>query len=254
MLKDKQRTIQKKGNIIMDGSVGSFARKKYISILLMGLAFLMLNLSWIKFSDNNLDFVKELRDAYEEDMEMMESFYGDNLEEALKNEGYSDEEVDRLVSMANGTEKILDTLETGRYSVWSAVSMMSALSDVKANLTHESTVGMESASKAASAINAFQTFFGIIIGVFAVVGLFMVLTIISHIRNKDSMGVAAMVFSIIMAVVFGFFGLIVRFGINEPGNGVTLAPILMPIFTIASCVVWSSARKNMPRKEMGNLY
>lgn len=238
----------------MDGSVQNFTKKKYISILLMALAFLMLNLSWIKFSNNNLEFVEELKEDYEADMEWMKSVYGDDLEKELRSEGYTDEEVNRMMKMVEGTEKMINTLNKGRYSVWSAVSMMTAISDMEEGLTNETTLGIESARAATKSIKAFRTFFGIIIGAFAFVGLFMILTILSHIRNKYPMGAAAMVLSIIMSSLFGFLGLIIRFGINEPGNGVTLAPILMPIFTIASCIVWASARKNMPRKETGNLY
>lgn len=238
----------------MDNSVQSFKTKKIISILLMALAFVMLNLNWLKFSDDSLEFVEELEEDFEEDMEWLEEVYGGDIEEALEDEGYSKSEIKSMMAMVDGTEKMIDTLAAGKYSVWSAVSIMTSISDMKGSLTDESIVDMRSAEAAGEAIKGLQMVFGIVIGVFAFVGLLMLLTIVAHLRNKFSMGAGAMIFSIILALIAGFFGLVIRFGIDEPGNGITLAPILMPIFVIASCIFWVKARKNMPPKETNTLY
>ena len=237
----------------MENSTQNFATKKFISILLMALAFVMLNLNWIKFSDNNLEFVEELQEDFEADMEWLEDIYGGDLEEALEEEGYSKSEIESMIKMVDGTEKIVDTLTTGKNSVWSAVSMMTAIADMKSALTNEDIVDRDEAEETAESIKMLQIVFGVIIGVFAFVGFWMLLAIIAHLRNKYAMGAAALVFSIILSVVVGFFGLIIRFGIDEPGNGVTFAPIVMPILVIASCIVWCSARKNMPAKEQDTL-
>lgn len=237
----------------MENSTQNFATKKFISILLMALAFVMLNLNWIKFSDNNLEFVEELEEDFEADMEWLEEFFDGDLEEALEEEGYSDSEIDSMMAMVEGTEKIIDTMSEGKYSVWSAVSIITAIGDMKPALTNEDLVDRSEAEETEEAIKILQTVFWVIIGVFAFVGLWMILAIIAHLRNKYTVGVGALVFSIILSVLVGFLGLVIRFGIDEPGNGITFAPIVMPILVIASCIVWASARKNMPQKESDEL-
>lgn len=250
---EKKEKHKRKENT-MENSTQNFATKKFISILLMALAFVMLNLNWIKFSDNNLEFVEELQEDFEADMEWLEEFFDGDIEAALEEEGYSESEIDAMMDMVDGTEKMIDVLSEGEYSVWSAVSMMTAISDMKTSLTDENLNDSRGAAESAEMIHTLQIIFGVIIGVFAFVGLLMLLAIFAHVRNKYSMGAGALVFSIILSVVVGFFGLIIRFGIDEPGNGVTFAPIVMPILVIASCIVWCSARKNMPAKEQDTLY
>ena len=235
----------------MENSTQNFATKKFVSILLMALAFVMLNLNWIKISDDSLEFVDELQDEFDE---MMEEYEDEDLEEVLEEEGYSDSEITAILNVTEGSEKMIDTMSKGEYSVWSAVSMMMAISDMKEGVTDDDLVGADSAEETAESIKMLQIVFGVIIGVFAFVGLFMLLAIFAHLRNKYSMGAGALVFSIILSVLVGFLGLIIRYGIDEPGNGVTFAPIAMPILVIASCIVWCSARKNMPAKEEDTLY
>ncbi len=237
----------------MENSTQNFATKKFISILLMALAFVMLNLNWIQFSDDSMEEIDELKNDFEDDMEWLEEVYGGDLEEALEEEGYSDSEIDEMMDMVDASETIVDTLTKGKYSVWSAVSIITAIGDMKPALTNEDLVDRSEAEETEEAIKMLQTVFWVIIGVFAFVGLWMILAIIAHLRNKYTVGVGALVFSIILSVLVGFLGLVIRFGIDEPGNGITFAPIVMPILVIASCIVWASARKNMPQKESDEL-
>ncbi len=232
----------------MENTNQGFATKKMLSILFMALAFVMLNMSWMKFSGSTMEELDDIVAEFEDRMDEIEDLYDGDIEDALEEEGYSRQEIKEATKIIDATKKMIDVLGEGKYSVWSAVSMFSAVSDLKPLMAAETAWGGadEDAVEAAAML---QIVFGIIVGIFAFIGLLMILAIWAHIRNKRSLGIGAMVFSSILAFIAGFFGLIIRFGTEEAGNGVTIAPLLMVVFVIASCITWAMARKVMPSKE-----
>lgn len=233
----------------MENTTQKFTTRKSIAIILMLLAFVMLNLSWLKVEGEPLKEVEELSADFEEEMEFIEDIYGDDLEEALENMGYSKKEIKSMTKAFRGTERMVSTLEKGRYSVWSAVNLLTATSDMKPAMIEGIDGSVDKDSAAAFTI--IQVVMGILVFAFALTGLFMILAIIAHVKNKYSLGVSAVVSSIILAVVLGFFALVMRVGTEEPGNGATVALILTPVFAIASCIAWANARKYRPQKEDG---
>ena len=233
----------------MENTIQKFTTRKAVAIILMALAFAMLNLSWLKIDGEAMESVEELKEDVQEDLEFIEDIYGEDLEEALEDQGYSKKEVRTMTQAVRGTERMVGALEKGRYSVWSAVSLLSALSDMKIAMT-EGIDGVVDPDAAAT-FTIIQVVFGILVGAFALTGLFMILAIVAHMRNKYSLGVSAAVSSSILAVVLGFFALVMRVGTEEPGNGCTVALILTPVLAIASCIAWASARKYRPRNEDG---
>lgn len=233
----------------MENTIQKFTTRKSIAIILMLAAFVMLNLNWLKLEGETLDDAQELGTDFEEEMEFLEDFYGDDLDEALEDEGYSKKEIRAITKAVRGTERMIETLEKGRYSVWSAVNLFTATSDMKPAFTEEID-GMED-REAAQALEIMQIVLGVLVGVFALTGLFMILAVVAHIKNKKSVGATAATFATILAVIFGFFALVMRVGTDEAGNGATLALILTPVLAIASCIVWKSARKYRPQEEDG---
>lgn len=233
----------------MENTIQKFTTRKAIAIILMALAFVTLNFSWLKVDGETLEEVEELAADFEEEMEFIEDIYGEDLEEALEEQGYSKKEVRAMTRAVRGTEKMVDTLEKGRYSAWSAISLFQAASDMKPAMTE----GIDGTTDSESAANftIIQVVMGCIVAVFALTGLLMILAIISHIKHKDSLGVSAAVLSSLSAVLLGFFALVMRVGTEEPGNGATIALILTPVLAIASCIAWKCARKYRPQPEDG---
>ena len=233
----------------MENTTQKFTTRKNIAIILMALAFVMLNLSWLKVDGEALEEIEELAADFEEEMEFIEDIYGEDLEESLEDLGYSKKEVKAMTKAIKGTDKMINILEKGRYSGWSAVSMLIAASDMKPAMTEgiDGNVDPESATN----FTIIQVVMGSIVVVFALTGLLMIIAIVSHMRNKNAMGLPAAILSSISAILLGFFALVMRVGMEEPGNGATFALILTPIFAIASCIAWANARKYRPRKEDG---
>lgn len=233
----------------MENTIQKFTTRKAVAIILMLLAFVMLNMSWLKVDGEVLEDVEELAADFEEEMEFIEEIYGDDLEEALEEMGYSKKEVKNMTKAVRGTEKMVETLEKGRYSGWSAITLFKAVTDMKPAMTE----GIDGSTDPESAANfmIIQVVMGCISVVFAVTCLLMLLAIVAHIKDKNSLGVGAAVLSSLSAVLVGFFALIMRVGTEEPGNGATLALILTPVLAIASCVAWKMARKYRPQKEDG---
>lgn len=233
----------------MEDTIQKFTKGKAVAIILMLLAFVMLNMSWLKVDGETLGEVEELAVDFEEEMEFIEEIYGEDLEGALEELGYSKSEVKNMTKAVRGTEKMVETLEKGRYSGWSAVSLFKAVGDMKPAMTE----GIDGSTDPESAANfiIIQVVMGCIAVVFALNGLLMILAIIAHLKDKNSLGVGAAVLSSLSAVLLGFFALVMRVGTEEAGNGATLALILTPVFAIASCVAWKIARKYRPQKEDG---
>ena len=233
----------------MEDTIQKFTTRKSIAIILMALAFVMLNFSWLKVDGETLEEVEEIAADFEDEMEFVEEIYGEDLEEALEDMGYSKSEVKNMTKAVRGTEKMVETLEKGRYSGWSAISLFMAVSDMKPAMTE----GIDGVTDAESAANfvIIQVVMGCIVIVFALNGLLMLLAILAHVKNKNSLGTGAAVLSSLSAVLIGFFALVMRVGSEEPGNGATIALILTPILAIASCVAWKTARKYRPQKEDG---
>lgn len=233
----------------MEDTIQKFTKGKAIAIILMLLAFVMLNMSWLKVDGETLEEVEELRTDFEKDMEFIAEIYGDDLEGALEDMGYSEKEVRNMTRAVRGTEKMVETLEKGRYSGWSAIALFKAVTDMKPSMTE----GIDGSTDPESAANftLIQVVMGCIIAVFALNALLMILAIIAHIKDKNSLGIGAAVLSSVSAVLVGFLALVMRVGTGEPGNGATIALILTPVLAIASCVTWKIARKYRPQKEDG---
>jgi len=233
----------------MEDTIQKFTTRKAIAIILMALAFVMLNFNWLKVDGETLEEVEEIAADFEEEKEFIEEIYGDDLEGALEDLGYSKKEVRNMTKAVRGTEKMVDTLEKGRYSGWSAIALFKAVTDMKPSMTE----GIDGSTDPESASNftIIQVVMGCIIVVFALNALLMILAIIAHMKDKNSLGVGAAVLSSISAVLLGFFALVMRVGTEEPGNGATIALILTPVFAIASCIAWANARKYRPQKEDG---
>ncbi len=233
----------------MEDTIQKFTTRKAIAIILMALAFVMLNFNWLKVDGETLEEVEEIAADFEEEKEFIEEIYGDDLEGALEDLGYSKKEVRNMTKAVRGTEKMVDTLEKGRYSGWSAIALFQAVTDMKPAMTE----GIDGSTDPESAANftLIQVVMGCIIAVFALNALLMILAIIAHMRDKNSLGVGAAVISSLSAVLLGFFALIMRVGTEEPGNGATIALVLTPVFAIASCIAWANARKYRPQKEDG---
>lgn len=238
----------------MEDTKQSFSTKKFMSILFMVLALVTLNLNWFQFTDNNMEFADELKEDFEDDMRFLEDSLGGDIESALEQEGYSQKEIKSMMRVVDGTEKMVDTIGKGKYSVWSAVNILLALADMKPGLTDESFSDDLYARDMEETIMALQVLFGIVVGIFAIVALFMILAVWAHVRNKNALGIGAMVITLIFVGIVGFLGMVIRAGIGEPGNGITLAPILTVVFTIISCIIWGSARKQIPQKTTDELY
>lgn len=236
----------------MENTIQKFTTRKTVAIILMLLAFVMLNMSWIKVDGETLEEVEELAADFEEEMEFIEEIYGEDLEGALEEQGYSKKEVKNMTKAVRGTEKMVETLEKGRYSGWSAIALFKAVTDMKPAMTE----GIDGSTDPESAANftIIQVVMGCIIFVFALNALLMLLAVIAHVKDKNSLGVGAAVLSSISAVLLGFFALIMRVGTEEPGNGATMALILTPVLAIASCVAWKMARKYRPQKEDGTYH
>lgn len=233
----------------MEDTIQKFTTRKAIAIILMALAFVMLNFNWLKVDGETLEEVEEIAADFEEEKEFIEEIYGDDLEGALEDLGYSKKEVRNMTKAVRGTEKMVDTLEKGRYSGWSAIALFQAVTDMKPAMTE----GIDGSTDPESAANftLIQVVMGCIIAVFALNALLMILAIIAHMRDQNSLGVGAAVISSLSAVLLGFFALIMRVGTEEPGNGATIALVLTPVFAIASCIAWANARKYRPQKEDG---
>ncbi len=237
----------------MEDTRQSFAIKKFLSIVFMALAFLMLNLSWIQFDGEVMDEIDALVADYEESVERLEEIYDGDIKGALEDQGYSKSEIEEYTQVLDATEKMVDVLKEGKYSVWSAVSLLTVVSEMKPIMLEDSELFGRADEEATKDVEVLQVLLGIIIGVFAFVGLWMILAIIAHLLNKRSLGIAALIFSIIWAGLVGFIGLAMYASEGE-GNGITLAPILMVVFVIASCITWAMARKQTPQKKEDILY
>lgn len=233
----------------MEDTIQKFTTRKAIAIILMALAFVMLNFNWLKVDGETLEEVEEIAADFEEEKEFIEEIYGDDLEGALEDLGYSKKEVRNMTKAVRGTEKMVDTLEKGRYSGWSAIALFQAVTDMKPAMTE----GIDGSTDPESAANftLIQVVMGCIVVVFVLNALLMILAIVAHMRDKNSLGVGAAVISSLSAVLLGFFALIMRVGTEEPGNGATIALVLTPVFAIASCIAWANARKYRPQKEDG---
>ena len=62
----------------MDVTPKKWSTQKIVAIALMALAFLMLNVSWIKIDSDALEAVDEMRDDLEEELEWIEEEYDDS--------------------------------------------------------------------------------------------------------------------------------------------------------------------------------
>ncbi len=233
----------------MEDTIQKFTTRKAIAIILMALAFVMLNFNWLKVDGETLEEVEEIAADFEEEKEFIEEIYGDDLEGALEDLGYSKKEVRNMTKAVRGTEKMVDTLEKGRYSGWSAIALFQAVTDMKPAMSE----GIDGSTDSESAANftLIQVVMGCIVVVFVLNAMLMILAIVAHMRDKNSLGVGAAVISSLSAVLLGFFALIMRVGTEEPGNGATIALVLTPVFAIASCIAWANARKYRPQKEDG---
>ena len=228
----------------MDITPKKWSTKKIVAIVLMALAFLMLNVSWIKIDSDALDAVDEMRDDLEEELEWIEDEY-DDVEEYLDDLGFSKKEIKTAKKALEATEEMVDTLGEGKYSVWSAVSIISFCGDAKILFENEDSFWYD--DEAIEVIGYLQLIFGIIVGVFALTGLLMILAIVSHIRDKKGLGISAVFFSVLLLLAFGFLHLAMN--IDESVGGITLAPVLTTVFAIASCIAWAGARKQIAKKD-----
>lgn len=228
----------------MDVTPKKWSTQKIVAIALMALAFLMLNVSWIKIDSDALEAVDEMRDDLEEELEWIEEEY-DDFEEYLDDVGFSKKEIKTAKKALEATEDMVDTLGEGKYSVWSAVSIMSFCGKAKILFEEEDSFWYD--EEALEVIGYLQLIFGIIIGVFALAGLLMILAIVSHIGDKRGLGIPAVIFSLLLLLAFGFLHL----ALNVDGSmgGITLAPVLTCVFAIASCVAWAGARKQITKKD-----
>lgn len=204
---------------------------KYVAIALMALAFLMLNLTWIKLEGEALDEMEELAEDFERGMDFLDDVYDDDVEEALEDQGYSGKELKKMTKAVKGSQKMIKTLAKGRYSVWSAVSLMSNTGDVKTVLAEDSSKD----SDLEAAFSTIQTALLVFVAGFAVTGVFMILTIVARVTGKKGSGAIAAVLSVLLALIVGVFALAI--------GGATIAVILAPVLTIASNIVWKKSNK-----------
>ena len=227
----------------MDVTPKKWSTKKIVAIVLMALAFIMLNVSWIKIDSDALDAIDEMRDDLEEELEWIEEEY-DDFEEYLDDVGFSKKEIKTAKKALEATEDMVDTLGEGNYSVWSAVSIMSFCGKAKILFEEEDSFWYD--EEALEVIGYLQLIFGIIIGVFAFVGLLMILAIVSHIKDKKGLGISAFIFSLLLLLVFG----LLHIGMNadEAMGSITLAPVLTTVFSLASCIAWAGARKQIGKQ------
>lgn len=229
----------------MDITPKKWPISKIVAIALMAFAFIMLNANWLKLNNELLESVDELRDDYEEEMEWIEEEYGDDIEEFLEDEGYSKKEIKAMKKALKGTEDLIETMGKGKYSVWSVVSVMSYCNDTKGLIADEDSDLYD--DELAETLKMITLVCGIIIGAFALTGLFMILTIVSHIKDKKSLGIIATILSVILLILFGFLG--IGLMLNYEDSGITLAPILTAVCSIASCIAWGIARNQIAKKE-----
>ena len=229
----------------MDITPKKWPVSKVVAIALMVFAFIMLNANWLKINNELLESVDDLREEYEEEMEWIEEEYSDDIDEFLEDEGYSQKEVKAMKKALNATEDLIETMGKGKYSVWSVVSIMSYCSDTKGLLADDDSDFYN--DELAESLNMIMLVCGIIVGVFALTGLFMILTIISHIKDKKSLGIVATILSIILFVIFGLMGIGLMTSYED--CGITLAPILTAVCAIASCIAWGVARGQLANKE-----
>ncbi len=168
---------------------------------------------------------------------------GNVVEEYLDDLGFSKKEIKTAKKALEATEEMVDTLGEGKYSVWSAVSIISFCGDAKILFENEDSFWYD--DEAIEVIGYLQLIFGIIVGVFALTGLLMILAIVSHIRDKKGLGISAVFFSVLLLLAFGFLHLAMN--IDESVGGITLAPVLTTVFAIASCIAWAGARKQIAK-------
>lgn len=229
----------------MDITPKKWPVSKVVAIALMVIAFIMLNTNWLKLDNELLESVDELKDEYEEEMEWIEEEYGDDIEEFLDEEGYSKKQIKSMKKVLKSTENMIDILGKGEYSIWSIVSMMSYCTDTKAIFADEDSDLYD--DDFVESMNMVQMICGIVIVYFALTGLFMILTIISHIKDKKSLGIVATILSVILLIIFGLMG--IGLMANEGSGSITLAPVLTAVCSIASCIAWGIARKQITKND-----
>ena len=227
----------------MDVTPKKWTTKKIASIALMAVAFLMLNLSWIKVDSDMLDEIDEMRDELEEDLEFMEEEY-DDIDEYLDEMGFSKKEIKAAKKAFNATEEMVDALGEGKYSVWTAVTLFKFSN--KADILFEDEDSFWYDSDMMEITGYLKIIFGIIIGVFALTGLLMILAIVSHIKDKRGLGIPAVFFSVVLLLVAAFLHIGMTEGTGGNG-GITAAPVLTTVSAIASCIAWAGARKQIAK-------
>lgn len=222
----------------MNFNVKEWSTKKLASIVLMVLALLMLNVNWIKFDSEVLDEIDDMKDRLESQIDDIEDRY-DDLDEYLDEEGFSKKEIKAMKKAIKATNKMVDTLTNGKYSVWSVVSLRSSCNKAKDIMSNKDSFLYD--RDAVEAIDSLRLVFGIYIAVFAFAGILMILAIVSHLKDKKGLGIYATILPVLLFLIFG----ILHLGMNSDGSigGITLAPVLTPVFAIASCVAWAGARK-----------
>lgn len=224
--------------------------KKIAAIVLMALAFLMLNMSWIKLDSDGLDAVDEMRDNWESAVERTYKRIGfdmehDDLEDALAEWGLPQNDIEAIVRPYECVEKMLDELEKGSYSVWTVVYLSSLMGDMKELYADDAP--HLSDSEADDSSSMLIIVFSIIIVVFALTGLLMIIVILLYVKDKRALGLPATFLSILLAVLFAFLGVLMKTEFEY--CRITAAPILTAVFSIASCIAWGVARGQLTNKE-----
>lgn len=233
----------------MDVTPKKRSTKKIAAIALMALAFLMLNMSWIKLDSDGLDAVDEMRDNWERSVERIYKRMGLNieyndLEDALAEWGLPQNDIEAIVKPYECVGKMLDELEKGNYSVWTVVSLSSLMGDMKELYADDAPYLSDSDADDASSMLIIV--FSVIIVVFALTGLLMIIAILLHVKDKRALGLPATILSILLSVIFAFLGVVMKTEFEY--CRITAAPILTAVFALASCIAWAGARKQITKK------
>ncbi|MBR4084790.1 MAG: hypothetical protein IKK33_10975 [Lachnospiraceae bacterium] len=233
----------------MDVTPKKLSTKKIAAIALMALAFLMLNMSWIKLDSDGLDAVDEMRDNWERSVERIYKRIGfdieyDNLADALAEWGLPQNDIEAIVRPNECVDKMLDELEKGSYSVWTVVYLSSLMGHMKELYTDDVPHLSDSDADDSSSM-LIIVFSIIIVVVFALTGLLMIIAILLHVKDKRALGLPATILSILLAVIFAFLGVVMKTEFEY--CRITAAPILTAVFALASCIVWAGARKQIAK-------